>query len=84
MLWIAILLDVIITVLFVKIPYNHSSYSKLFGNPIFWILVAENIFIITHDVEKVFGRKAKDLVILREKPQQQVFGTCLHRILPLK
>ena len=60
MLWIAILLDVIITVLFVKIPYNHSSYSKLFGNPIFWILVAENIFIITHDVEKVFGRKAKD------------------------
>jgi hypothetical protein len=42
----ALLLDVCITVPLVEIPYNGSSYSKFFTNPLLWVLVAENVAVI--------------------------------------
>jgi len=42
----ALILDALVTVPFVEIPYNGSSYSKFFTNPLLWILVLENIAVI--------------------------------------
>ena len=42
----AILLDVIITVPLVEIPYNGGSYQAFFTNPLLWILVIENVAVV--------------------------------------
>lgn len=46
MLTTALLLDALITVPFIEIPYNGSSYATFFSNPMLWVLVAENIAVI--------------------------------------
>lgn len=46
MLTTALLLDALITVPFIEIPYNGSSYTAFFSNPMLWVLVAENIAVI--------------------------------------
>ena len=46
MLTTALVLDALITVPFIEIPYNGSSYAAFFGNPMLWVLVAENIAVI--------------------------------------
>lgn len=46
MLTTALLLDALITVPLIEIPYNGSSYAAFFGNPMLWVLVAENIAVI--------------------------------------
>ena len=42
----ALILDVVITVPLVEIPYNGSSYSAFFTNPLLWVLVAENVAVV--------------------------------------
>jgi len=42
----ALLLDVLITVPLVEIPYNGSSYTIFFTNPLLWILVLENVAVV--------------------------------------
>ncbi len=42
----ALLLDVIITVPLVEIPYNGGSYQTFFTNPLLWILVLENLAVV--------------------------------------
>ncbi len=46
MLTTALLLDALITVPFIEIPYNGSSYAAFFSNSMLWVLVAENIAVI--------------------------------------
>ncbi len=46
MVFTALLLDVIITVPFVEIPYNGGSYFKFFTNPLLWFLVLENLAVV--------------------------------------
>ncbi len=46
MLATALVLDALITVPFIEIPYNGSSYSAFFTNPLLWVLVLENIAVI--------------------------------------
>lgn len=46
MIGVALILDAIITVPFVEIPYNGRGYSTFFTNPLLWILVVENITVI--------------------------------------
>ena len=46
MLATALVLDALITVPFVEIPYNGSSYSEFFTNPMLWVLVLENMAVI--------------------------------------
>jgi hypothetical protein len=42
----ALILDVLITVPLVEIPYNNSSYKAFFTNPLLWMLVVENLAVI--------------------------------------
>jgi hypothetical protein len=42
----ALLLDVIVTVPLVEIPYNGSSYFAFFTNPLLWFLVVENLAVV--------------------------------------
>lgn len=46
MVFTALLLDVIITVPFVVIPYSAGSYFKFFTNPLLWFLVLENLAVV--------------------------------------
>jgi hypothetical protein len=46
MVAIALVLDALITVPFVEIPYHGSSYVKFYTNPLLWIIVVENMAII--------------------------------------
>lgn len=42
----ALILDAVITVPFIEIPYNNSSYTRFFTNSLLWVLVAENMAVI--------------------------------------
>jgi len=46
MLSIALILDAIITVPLIEIPYNGSSYLEFFTNPFLWIIALEIIAVV--------------------------------------
>lgn len=46
MVSVALILDALITVPLVEIPYNGGDYLTFFSSPILWILVAINIAVI--------------------------------------
>lgn len=46
MLAVALILDAIITVPFIEIPYNGSSYVKFFTNPFLWIIAFEILAVV--------------------------------------
>lgn len=42
----ALVLDALITVPLVEIPYNGSSYAVFFTNPLLWILVCADVLVV--------------------------------------
>ena len=42
----ALLLDIIVTVPMVEIPYNGGNYHAFFTNPVLWFLVLENVMVV--------------------------------------
>ncbi len=46
MVFVALLLDLLITVPFIEIPYNGRGHIQFLANPVLWILLIENVIVI--------------------------------------